>query len=65
MKIKFTLDRMTGNQVDVTLEVERTSRAERARWDTEEAAKHRGALLAIREASASDAQAIAESVLES
>lgn len=65
MKVKFTLDRMTGNRIDITLEVERTSRADTQRWAIEDASKCRAGLEAIRAASASDAQSIAESVLES
>jgi hypothetical protein len=65
VKFRLSIDRLTTGRIDVTLEVETTTRAERARWDADEAAKCRAGLAAIRAASASDAQAIAEEVLGS
>jgi hypothetical protein len=49
MKFKLSIDRMTGNRVDVTFEVERTSVQEQARWAAEHAE--------------SDAQAIAAAAI--
>ena len=62
MKIKLSREQMLGGRTEWSLEIERTTNAERARWATEDREKYRAALLAI-EAAPDEAQAIAAAVL--
>ncbi len=59
MKVRLSIDRLTGNRIDITLEVERFSMADQARLASESEAGYRSALEAITAASQLEAHRIA------